>query len=393
MDNSQSTIDYPWEVHDAPTQIPPGNDLPDYPWETHSAQQPADVGVFGKIKNAMQIDARLAGTPNLQPGTTAPAAAFKQDVNGPGVQDSTVTDAANVYGLGSFGKAVATEGIPAVGEGAVGVVNKIKSFFETPESLKSAGIDANTLKRIAPGGQNPADYVKAVEQQLINNDALGTSAKETWDKMNPLKNSVGKQIGDDLATLKSSESAIDAKYGDVGNPTIVDAEKALQPISEKIAELGTGIYSDAQNMAKPYQQVYSGLLNMAKDQGGKLSLENIDSVLKQTGEMMDHGEVARETYGPIYGKLADVRDSMVHTIAQQSGNPEIAQRLLKNNADYSTYLRLLPTVERGAYKEAVKEGVSAYQKHIGPLGEKLAIAGGSYAVIREVLDKILGSGH
>jgi hypothetical protein len=132
-------------------------------------------------------------------------------------------------------------------------------------------------------------------------------------------------------------------------------------------------------------------MNMAKQQGGKLTLDNVDAVLKETGAMMDNGEEAANLYGPVYGKLADVRDAMVHTIGQQSNNPEIMQTLLKHNADYSTYMRLLPSVERSAFREAIKEGVSGYQKYIGPLGEKLLMAGGAYGAVRGVVGKVLGN--
>lgn len=351
----------------------------------------SDTALLEPWEQAQQAQMPMqAPPPTMEPWEAAQASSQSrpfpepQTVDQKGLQDVSISDAMTAYGAGQLAKL----GV----QGGTAAVQGIGSLFETPESLKSAGITANTIGHMAPTGQNPADYANAVEKQLQSNDALGTTAKETWDKMNSLKQKAGQAIGDILQKIKSAESTIDSQFGDIGNPTIVDAQKSLQPLSEKISEMGTGVYSGTQLAAKPFQEAYQGLMGMAEQQGGKLSLDNIDTVLKETGEMMDKGEEASSLYGPVYGRLADVRDSMVNSIAQQSNNPELAQTLLKNNADYSTYMRLLPSVEKAGYKEAIKEGVSAYRKYGGPLVAKLAAGYGIGKGIQEAIDKVMGSG-
>jgi len=358
MDNAVDSDEY----FKTPTQavIDPNEPVDSDAYFSKEVPTQNNLGIFGQ---------------KLNPGTTTPVDSFQQDVKGAGLQDATIPDMATVYGLGNLAKT----GISALGKGGQAIV----SLFETPESLKSAGITPLTLEHMAPGGQNPADYVIAVENQLKAKDALGTTAKETWDKMSQLANSAGQAISNaKIAIQKATPAAL-----------MVDAKLALDPIANEALKRGIGLFSKTENLANPFYDAYDGLMKIAQQQGGKLTIDNLDAALQETGQIMNEGgEAVQNTFGKLYGKLADARDAIVNNVADQAGDQGLKEALLKNNADYSTYMRLLPSVEKNAYKEAVKEGISAYQKHIGPLGEKLAIAGGSYAVVRELMDKLMGGG-
>lgn len=234
----------------------------------------------------------------------------------------------------------------------------IASLFEAPESLKSAGITANTLEHMAPGSQNPADYVKAVENQLSSKGVLATTAKETWDKMYPAAQKVGKGVREAMSAIKQAAGP---------DSLMVDANTALDPIANEALKRGTGLFSKTENLANPFYDAYDGLQKIAKQQGGKLSLDNLDAALHETGQIMNEGgEAVKTTFAKLYGKLADARDVIVNTVADQAGDQGLKQALLQNNADYSTYMRVLPSVEKAAFKEGIKEGVSAFRKYGGP---------------------------
>lgn len=409
---SNATDEYPdlSTVYPAPTAPPPNPTQSEYPtleeaYGPSSMSMPSQPsqGILGAVGEALKAQPGIMKDALTNPITQAKALPILAGVVSPmvGIPSSVGVAGGNALAdaaLASYGRSdqipsVTSQIAQTVGAGAADLAGPIASFFKTPESLKSAGITASTLEHMAPGGQNPADYAKAVENQLAEKGIISNTAKETWDLMNKETQKVGQTIGQTLQKIKSSASGISQQFGGIEDPTVVDAQPVLKPLADQIQKMGQGIYSATQAAATPFQQAYDGLMKIAQSQGGKLTLDNVDPVLKETGAMMDQGGEAQSIYGKVYGKLADVRDSMVNTIAQQAGNPELAQTLLKNNADYSTYMRLMPSVEKSAYREAVKEGVSAYQKHIGPLGEKMAIAGGTYAAVRAAMDKVLGTGQ
>lgn len=355
----------PWDNFQAPTAHLPQGAQPDYPWDAFKSSLPIsgpeETGLFGQT---------------ITPPSNIPQATPQQVRNEPGALDVSVPDAMTVYGAGSLAK-LGAQGIKAGAEG-------VTSLFEAPESLKSAGITAKTIENMAPAGQNPADYTQAVENQLKSNNALGTTGKETWDKMTKWGEAAGKGVADSMNAIKQAASS-------VGDPLMADAQNVMKPLYDEWSRRIGGLVPDAAS-AKPFEEYSMALGKQAQAQGGKLTLDNINGALKEVGTKLDESSQDMEPiYSKLYAKLADVRDSIVNTIANQAGDPALKSNLLKNNADYSTYMRVLPSVEKAGYKEAVKEGISAYQKYIGPLGEKLALAGGTYAATRAVMDKLIGN--
>jgi hypothetical protein len=342
----------PWNDYPAPTATPPMVSTETKPWED-----------YGPSPNTP------TGFPEPQAVDNPPAGAekpFEQRL------------AENIQTVGS-GMATGMLAGSVVG----GIGGKVASLFETPESLKSAGINATTLEHMAPGGQAPGDWANAVEKQFQAKGVLAKTANDTWKLMYPEAQKVGQAARDAFDAVKEA-----------GGPdaVMIDANKALDPIANEALKRGTGLFSKTENLANPFYQAYDGLQDIAKGQGGKLSVDNIDSALQETGTMMNEGgEAVQGTYSKLYGKLADARDIIVNNVANQVRDQGLKQALLQNNADYSTYMRVLPSIEKAGYREAIKEGVSAYAKHIGPLGEKLMAAGGMYAATRAIMDKVLGN--
>lgn len=254
------------------------------------------------------------------------------------------------------------------------------SLFETPESLKSAGITASTLEHMAPGGQNPADYVNAVEKQLSGKGVIATTAKETWDKMFPAAQKVGQGVREAMNAIKQAAGP---------ESLMVDANTALDPIANEALKRGTGLFSKTENLANPFYDAYDGLQKIAKEQGGKLSLDNLDAALDETGKIMNEGgEAVKKTFAKLYGKLADARDVIVNTVADQAGDQGLKHALLQNNADYSTYMRVLPSVEKEAYKEGIREGVSTFRKYGGPTVMKYGASGLSALTGEHLIEKL-----
>lgn len=383
----------PWDDYAAPTALPPTATPPDTkPWEDYggSSSMPTQPpqSVMGAVGAALQAQPGMMADAMTNPVTQAHAlpvlAGAAGSVLGPGgatagnVGGNLLSDAA----LASYGR---SDQIPSVaGQVSQGVLagasDVIPAIIKVPDSLKSAGINPTTLDHMAPGGQPPGDWALAVEKQLKNNGVLANTANETWKLMNAEKDKVGAAIGDIMNKIgQASPEALQ-----------VDAQTALAPLSNEAKQLGGSIFSAGKTAATPYEEANNALMQQAQSQGGKLNLDNIQTALDQAGKLMNGGQKAVEEFGPVYGKLANVRDNIVQGIADQSGNPDLATDLLKNNADYSTYMRLLPTIEKSGYREAVKAGVSAFQKHGGPLVTKVAATMGAYDELKKAISKVTG---
>ncbi len=345
-------------------------------------------GVMGAVGAALQAQPGMMADALTNPVTQAKAlpalATVGGSILGPGgatignIGGNLLADAA----LSSYGR---SDHIPStssqIAQGVLaGASDAIPVLIKVPESLKSAGINATTLEHMAPNGQPPGDWAQALEKQLQGNGVLAKTANDTWKLMSSEASDVGKNITGLMNQIKqSSPEALQ-----------VNAQTALQPLANKVQEFGDPMYSAEGEAVKPYQEALNWLTNKAQQQGGKLTLDNIDASLQKTGNLMNGGQANVETFGPVYGKLADVRDTIVQNVAQQSGNPDLGTDLLKNNADYSTYMRLLPSIEKSGFREAVRAGISAYQKYGGPLITKVAAGVGIYDELKKSVGKVLG---
>lgn len=379
---SNASTEYPDlnTVYPVPAPTPQAPAPSEYPTLEEAYGGSQTVGVPVHSNDPMGASASIAGlknAENIDPGLYS---------NTDPIEQRLVENTMKAYSGINAGSGLA-QLAQAAGSGTANIGNKIASLFEAPESLKSAGITSSVLEHMAPGGQNPADYVDAVEKQLSNNGALATTAKETWDNMSKLANSAGQAISQAKDAIRQASP----------DALMVDANKILDPIANEALKRGTGLFSKTENLANPFYDAFDGLQKIAQQQGGKLTIDNLDSALQETGERMNEGGDAVQTvFSKLYGKLADARDSIVNNVAEQSGNPAIKDALLRNNADYSTYMRLLPGIGKSAAKEAIKEGISAYQKYGGPTILKYGASGATALTGEHLIEKLyhmLSGGH
>lgn len=290
------------------------------------------------------------------------------------------TDPTGQKVLENLGKVAAGYG---VGTLAGSAVSGIGNLFSKSPTLLNAGIKPATVLRMTPKGTNPADFGQSLEQELNSSGAIGKNASETWQKMNSLKDQAGQGVGKSLQDIAKA-SGPDALS--------VDAGTALKPIVDGWVQRASGAVSGTRRLAQPFEQAHTSLIQQAAQQGGRLTLDNIRSVMDEIGPLVHKGpEATQEAYSELYGALADTRDGIVRKVAQQSGNPQLAQNLLSSNATYSKFMRLMPDINKAAAAFPIKEGASTFQKLGGPTILKYAAGVGGLDALKGLIPK--GSGQ
>jgi len=255
------------------------------------------------------------------------------------------------------------------------VGGKVGTFFKAAPDLLNAGIKEGTILKMTPKGQNPATYGETIQSELNSSKALGKDAKETWDKVNALKEQAGKSVGNSLDALRKSGSSV-----------VVDADKALKPILDEWVNKAGAMTAGVRRLAKPFQDIYEGLATEAEKAGGKIGLDQVDAALKEVGPMVQKGsESMRAAYGDLYHALASTRETIVNGIAQQANNPKLAKNLFDANSAYTKYMRILPDISKAAASLPIKEGASTFQKIGGPQIAKYIAA---YAVGRPLVEGV-----
>lgn len=208
----------------------------------------------------------------------------------------------------------------------------------------SAGIRQNTLGSMAKG-ENPSIFGAKLGQSLYDDGAVGNNAAQTFDRTQKLFDKSGESVGEAIGAIKSA-----------GKEVSLDVNEALQPLVEAWTARKGSMLTANKNLARPIEEAYTGLVSKAK--AGRLGLDELRDALKEAGEAM--GNAGKDTpkeaaYSELYGLLADVRDQMVSKVAQYAQNPKLADNLMKANAQFSKYARIMPDI----YKASAKEGVKA----------------------------------
>lgn len=214
----------------------------------------------------------------------------------------------------------------------------------------TAGIRGTTIQKLAKAGQNPGAVGIDLAKQLNSEGAIGSSPISTWDNVNKLKESAGSDVGSAMHAIRDQA----AKLGSDGDPLMVDAKTALKPVYEGWAYRAGGMTSAMQSKAKHFEEIYNGLTDIAKNQGGQLHLDNIKQAMDEIGPMTHKGAPeVQEAMQELYGALADTNDHMVQTIAKGANNPTLASNLLNANERYSRYMRIMPDISRASAMESV----------------------------------------
>lgn len=292
----------------------------------------------------------------LAPGTTSPADAFEQDKFGPGVKDSSVETYMTVSGaasLANLGKKVLLKGASSIAKKVASEAPNVVERFGSRGILDSIGISPKTLGKIS-GSANPAESGALLTKRLIDEKVVGNTLSETVTKMAEKKDVYGKAVGEFLNAIRKAGSKIGG-YAEAADPLKLEANQILKPILDDANALRDSGYPLDRFASRFKRAMYNSLSDAANKNGGYLKLEDVRTELKKVGKMFNRaapGSDNHEIVSELYGTLADIRDSMVKSIAEQSGNAKLAQNLLEANKGYSLYTRLLPDVRMAGLKEA-----------------------------------------
>jgi hypothetical protein len=334
MDNSQTQTP-PWEDIASPTAIPPsviGQDTK--PWE--------DIG------------SSFAGPP------VASSYPEPRNVDQQGMISQGGTPEQLMQVAGGMG----------VGELAGSAVSGVAKLFENVPDLLDAGIKPQTLKAMTPEGMTPSDYGPILQKQLNSEGLLGKTSNDTLKNFISDTDKAGADVG-------SARNAIAQAKGP--QAVTVNAQDALQPIYDAWSKEVNANVPDGRTL-KIIGDQYNGLMKTAQAQGGQLTLDNIHNFLQEIGPKVHAGSEANQAiYSNLYKVGMDTQKGMVNTVAKQAGDPTLASNLLDANARFTRNLRLLPDVATNDAKEAIKAGVSAFQKYGGPTMMKYA--GGGFAAL------------
>lgn len=262
-------------------------------------------------------------------------------------------------------------GIPRMAEG-------IASLFQSSPTLLSAGIKPQTVLKMTPTGQNPAEFGQQLEQSLNKAGAIGQDAKQTWSNINNLAMKSGQRVG----------ASLDAIRGAAGpNAVTVNAGEVLQPLVDEWADRASGALAGTRRLARPFEEAHQTLVKAAASKGGFLGLDDIHNLLQEVGPLTHTGsEASQAAYSDLYGSLAEVQKGMINKVAQQAGNPALSSDLLNANADYSKYMRLMPDISKAASSFPIKQPVS-FVGRIAPYIERGAALGLGYQGVKKAISQ------
>lgn len=207
------------------------------------------------------------------------------------------------------------------------------------------GIRGGTILKMTPKGQNPGAFGIQFAKQMQEQGVSASNPIEAWDSLNKLT----QQAGQDVGSAKQAISDAAAKYGAVDNPLEIDTDKALKPLYDAWKSHANNITGVGKDTAEYLGNVHGNLSQVGAANGGTLNLDHIDQALSEVGPLTHSGSEANQALNrELFHSLADTRDFMVKTIADQAKNPSLAQNLLNRNKIYSQFIRVLPDVARAS---------------------------------------------
>lgn len=249
----------------------------------------------------------------------------------------------------------------------------------------SLGIKGGTVDEMTPQKDNPGRTGIRLGMQLAEEGTKGMGSIEGLDQINKNLSKHGKSVQSALNAIKETNKSYGV-YPELGDPLKVKANPILKPFLDRANEMESSDYPLQQFESKYHRAVYNALSKAAKEGGDFLSLDDVRNEMSKVGDMLnsageDHAGVIRK----IYGKLANLQDGMVETIADQAGDPKLASNLKEANANYSRYIRILPDVRKSASNASVKAGelkghpIASAFKALEPKVAGLAYSAGKFA--------------
>lgn len=216
-----------------------------------------------------------------------------------------------------------------------------------------AGIRGKTVELMTRPGENPGTVGAALAKQMDQEGAIGNTAAETYQKSTQVANKYGQGIQDALNKIKAANKSLGV-YPDLEDSLKVQSNPLLKPILDKANDLAKSPYPVDKTTARGWRAMYSSLSQKANANSGFLTLDDLRGEMHKVGSMYDTaGPNHVGTIDQLYSHLADLRDDMVNDIADRVSDPKLASNLLKANAGYSRYMRVLPDIKKAASAESV----------------------------------------
>jgi hypothetical protein len=227
----------------------------------------------------------------------------------------------------------------------------------TEEANKSVNILPRTIENMTRSGESAADKAGQVGKMLLDDGVLKTSAKETEKAALSKLSESGQNVGKALQDISDASKKVTGQAIDTAVEHGVNSHEVLKPLNETLQGFSDSVTDARKALAKPFENVKTWLVSKAESQNGQLTLDNVKHVMDEVGPMTHKGaEDVQAAMSELYGTLAKMRDGMVERIAADSGSPKLGENLLNANAKYSTYLHILPDIQRNAVKEALGKG-------------------------------------
>ena len=235
-----------------------------------------------------------------------------------------------------------------------GGIKGVSDIFDTTPDLVKSGIKETTIRHMVPEGMNPAKFTQQLQDELNSENLLGKNASITWDKFEPEMKDSAQEVGAVRQEIADSPAGPDALK--------VDAQTALQPIYDAWGKEVEAIVPD-RTVLKKFGDYYNGLMEAAKNQDGKLTMDDVHKFLQEIGPKTHAGSEANQAiFSKMYAVAMDAQDKIVNTVADQSGNPELGQKLIDANARFSRNARLMPDIAAAAGKYGLQEAVSTFNR-------------------------------
>lgn len=310
----------------------------------------ADIAHTFKTQQAVSEPGRQAGE-----AVTQGLDSLEQNLNG----HTPVTLPVTVFNKAAgFGTAMALDPSNYLFGGAA-KAGKLGKFTElaTEEANKAASIMPRTIENMTRAGKSAADKAQEVGKMLLDDGVLKASAKETEKAALSKLNESGQAVGKALSDISKASKQVTGQAIDNAVEHGVSSHEVLKPLNETLQGFSESVTDARKSLAKPFENVKTWLVSKAEAQNGQLTLDNIKHVMEEVGPMTHKGaEDVQAAMSELYGTLAKMRDGMVERIASESGNSKLGENLLKANAKYSSYLHILPDIQRNAVKEALGRG-------------------------------------
>lgn len=260
-----------------------------------------------------------------------------------------VSQALNVITAGDLLKKGAGSAMRVAESKAPNVVER----FGARGALNSIDIRPQTLERIA-GKENPGEVGAQLGKRLVDEGAIGGSARETFNKAKGIRNKYGEAVDKSLAEIKETNKGMGV-YPELADPLKVEATPILKPILDKANDLRDSGYPLERIESRYHRAMYNSLAKSAETNNGFITIDNVGKEMRRVGQMFKKLPPDSDNYNivaELYGTLADTRDAMIKQVAEQSGNAKLADNLIMANKGYSLYTRILPDIRRAAAKEA-----------------------------------------